>query len=162
MKTWNFKVNSNPKEISKKLESALGIVDGFVFKINQEKNNSISFKVRKRVLYAWYMAFQNWTIVNGELLKNDTENKTNVEIIFNQHFLIRLIVFTHIFLGLGFLIAIISGTSSNASMYIVGGILLAIGFVLWNAVQKKFRKDIQKYKIIISEILELEKRKNVW
>lgn len=154
MKTWNFKVNSNPKEISKKLESALGAVDGFVFNINREKNNSMSFRVRKRVLYAWYLVFQNWTIVNGELLKNDTENKTNVVIAFNQHFLIRLIIFTHIFLGLGFLIAIISGISSNASMYIVGGALIAIGIVLRIAVQKKFKKDVQKYKTLISEILE--------
>ncbi|WP_430971823.1 hypothetical protein [Sunxiuqinia rutila] len=157
MKAWNFRVNSSPNEISKKLESALGTVNGFVFNLNQEKNNSISFRVRKRVLYVWYMAFQNWTIINGELLKTDTENKTDVVIVFNQHLLIRLIVFTHIFLGLFFLITIISGISSNASLYIVGGILLAIGTVLWVAVQNKFRKDIQKYKILISGILECEK-----
>jgi hypothetical protein len=101
------------------------------------------------------MAFQNWTIVNGELLKIDTENKTNVEISFNHHFLIRLIIFTHIFLGLGLLIAIISGINSNASMYILGGILLALGIILWIAIQRKFEKDIQKYKSLISEILVL-------
>ena len=151
---WNFEVSCNPKEVSERLEFALGTVYGFVINISHEKNNSISFRVRKRILYAWYMAFQNWTIVNGELLKNDMESKTNVKIIFNQHFLIRLIIFTHIFLGLSFLIAIISGISSNASILIVAGILLAIGIVLWIAVQKKFRKDVQKYKILISEILE--------
>ena len=40
-------------------------------------------------------------------------------------------------------------------MYIPGGILLAIGIVLSIAVQKKFEKDIQEYKTLISDILEL-------
>ncbi len=155
MKAWSFKLKSSPKEISKKLESELRSIGGFVFNINHDKNDSVIFKVRKRVLYVWYMAFQNWTIVKGELLKNNTENKTNVEITFNQHFLIRLIIFTHFFLGLGFLIAIISGINSNPSMYILGGILVALGIILWIALQRKFEKDIQKYKSLITEIFEL-------
>ncbi len=153
MKAWNFKLKSNPKEISEKLEAALGSVNGFVFNMHHDKNNSVTFKMRKRILYAWYMVFHNWTIVSGKLLKTDTENKTNVEISFTQHFLITLIIFTHMFLGLGFLIAIISGISSSASMYIVAGILLAVGILLWIAIQQKFEKDIQNYKTLISEIL---------
>ncbi|MBU2907534.1 DUF423 domain-containing protein [Arenibacter algicola] len=154
MKAWNFKVKSNLLEISKKLESALGSLNGFVFDMDNDKHNSITFKMRKRILYAWYMVFHNWTIVNGKLFKTDTEYETYVEISFTQHFLITLIIFTHMFLGLGFLIAIISGMSSSASMYILGGILLAVGIVLWIAIQKKFEKDIQEYKTLISEILE--------
>jgi len=138
MKAWRFKLKSSPKEISKKLESELKSIGGFVFNMNLEKNKSVTFKVRKRILYAWYMAFQNWTVVKGELLKNDTENNTNVEITFNQHFFIRLIIFTHIILVLGFLIAIISGINVNATMYILGVTLLALGIVLWIAIQRKF------------------------
>jgi len=154
MKAWNLKVKNNPIEIGKKLESTLGSLNGFVFDLDNDKQNSITFKMRKRILYAWYMVFHNWTIVKGKLLKTDTENETNVEISFTQHFLITLIIFTHMFLGLCFLFAIISGTSSSASMYILGGILLAVGIVLGIAIQKKIKKDIQKYKTLISEILE--------
>jgi len=57
-------------------------------------------------------------------------------------------------LGLGFLIVIISGISRSAYMYIPAGILLTVGIVLSIAVQKKFEKDIQEYKTLISEILE--------
>ncbi len=153
MKTWKFKVKSNPNETSEKLKSALKSVDGFVFNVNRDNNNSVTFKVRKRILYAWYMVFQNWTIVNGKLLKVDTEDKTDVEISFDQHFLIKLIVSIHLLLGLGLLVAIISGINSSAYMYIIGGILLALGIILWIGVQKKFEKDTQKYKTLISQIL---------
>ena len=113
MKAWNFKTESNPTDISKKLESKLGLDNGFVFSVNNDEKKSITFKIRKQILYGWYWAYQNWTIINGKLLKIDTEDNTNVEISFNQHFLIRLIMFTHIFLGLGLLIAIISGISNS-------------------------------------------------
>ncbi|APQ17916.1 hypothetical protein [Maribacter hydrothermalis] len=156
MKLWNFEAKNNPKEISNKLESALKTA-GFVFNTNCDENNSVTFKVRKRILYAWYMAFQNWTIVNGKLVKTDNENSTDVEISFNQHFLIKLIVFTHISLILGLLIAIIAGINSSPTMYIFGGLILALGIVLWIGVQRKFEKDIQKYKTLISEILEYQR-----
>jgi len=154
MKKWNFKVKSNVQEIIKKLDSTLGSVDGFVFNIDNGKNDSVTFKVHKRGLYAFYLMFVNKIIVNGKILKTDTENETNIEISFTQYFLWKLIIFTHMFLGLGFLIVIISGISSSAFMYILGGILLAVGIVLSIAVQKKFEKDIQEYKTLISKILE--------
>lgn len=154
MKAWNFKTESNPTDISKKLESKLGLDNGFVFSVDNDEKKSITFKIRKQILYGWYWAYQNWTIINGKLLKIDTEDKTNVEISFNQHFLIRLIMFTHIFLGLGLLIAIISGISNSNSLYIFGGIILVLGVFLWVALQRKFEKDTQKYKTLISEILE--------
>jgi hypothetical protein len=34
MRVWNFKVKSNPKEISKKLESTFKDVGGFAFNLN--------------------------------------------------------------------------------------------------------------------------------
>ncbi len=154
MKAWNFKVKNNPTEISKKLEITLGSDNGFLFDTENDENNSITFKIRKRILYVWYWAFQNWTIITGKLIKTDTEDMTNVEISFNQHFLIRLIIFTHIFLGLGLLIAIISGISNNTSMYIFGGATLLLGIILWFAMQNKYTRDVEKYKTLISDILK--------
>ena len=154
MKAWNFKVKNNPTEISKKLEITLGSDNGFLFDTENDENNSITFKIRKRILYVWYWAFQNWTIITGKLIKTDTEDMTNVEISFNQHFLIRLIIFTYIFLGLGLLIAIISGISNNTSMYIFGGATLLLGIILWFAMQSKYTRDVEKYKTLISEILK--------
>ena len=153
MKIWNLTVKSTPKEISDKLESAL--IDRFVFKINQDIDNSVTFKLRKRILfYIWYMYFHNWTIVNGKLLKVDTAKKTHIEISFAQHWFIMLIIYSHMLLGLWFIIAITFGFSSSTTLYIPGGILLAIGVVLWFVVKMKFKKDIQEYKALISEILE--------
>lgn len=60
MKAWNFKVKSNPQEISKKLDSALGSVDGLVFNMNHDKNDSVTFKVRKRILYAYQITSNFW------------------------------------------------------------------------------------------------------
>ncbi len=154
MKRWNFKVKSNVQEITKKLDSALGSVDGLDFNIDNGNNDLVTFKVRKRSLYAFYLMFVNKIIVNGKILKTNTENETNIEISFTQYFLWKLIIFTHMFLGLGFLIMIILGINSSAFMYILGGIVLAVGIVLSIAVQKKFEKDIQEYKTLISKILE--------
>lgn len=155
MKTWKFKVNSNVQEIIKKLGSTLGAAEGFVLNINGNKNDSATFKLQKRGLYAFYLAFINKITVNGKILKTDAANETNVEIAFTQYFLWKLVIFTHVLLGLGFLITIISGINSSASMYIFGGIILVIGIVLWIAVQKKFKRDIQEYKTLISGILEV-------
>ncbi|MCG2461618.1 DUF423 domain-containing protein [Flavobacteriaceae bacterium F89] len=155
MKKWNFKVKSNPKKISKDLESALGTVDGLVFVLNHDKNNSITFKVRKRILYAWYLLYLNSIVVNGKLSKISTENETDVEISFNQHFLWKLVIFTDMSLGLGFLIALISGKNSSPSMYLSATIILAVGIILWIRVQKKYDKNIQEYKSLISEILAI-------
>jgi hypothetical protein len=156
MKAWRFKLKRSPIEITEKLESELKSIGGFVFNKNHENNKSVTFKMRKRVLYAWYMAFQNWTVVKGELLNNDTENETNVKITFNQHFFIRLIIFTHIILAFGFIIAIISGINVNTSMYVLVGSLLILGIVLWLAIQRKFENDIQKYKSLMTEMFEIQ------
>jgi hypothetical protein len=154
MKAWNFKVKSNPQEILKKLDDTLGSVNGFVFKMDHDKNDSVTFKVRKRSLN--YLAYirENQIVVNGKILKTDTENETDLEISFTQHFL--TILYVSFFGSLG-LLAIILGISSGATMYIYGGILLAIGIALWIDVQKNSKRDIQKYKTLISEILECEK-----
>jgi len=155
MKKWNFKVESSPKEISKNIESALESVNGLVFNMNHDKNNAITFKMRKRILYAWYLFYLNSIVVNGKLSKTDIEKETDVEISFNQHFLWKLVIFTDMSVGLGFLIAVISGKISGASMYIIATTILAVGVILWIRVQKKYERNIQEYKTMISEILAI-------
>jgi Flp pilus assembly protein TadB len=155
MKKWNFKVESSPKEISKNIESALESVNGLVFNMNHDKNNSITFKMRKRILYAWYLFYLNSIVVNGKLSKTDIEKETDVEISFNQHFLWKLVIFTDMSVGLGFFIAVISGKISGASMYIIATTILAVGVILWIRVQKKYERNIQEYKTMISEILAI-------
>tara|TARA_R100000951_G_C2596683_1_gene166878 strand:- start:212 stop:679 length:468 start_codon:yes stop_codon:yes gene_type:complete len=153
MKTWSFNTKSNPSEISKKLESKLGVDNGFVFSMDNSQKESTTFKIRKRILYGWYWAYQNWTIINGKLLKSDQEEKTNVEISFGQHYLIRIMLMAHILIGLGILVAIPFGASNSTAMLIFGGVILVFGVSLWFALQQKFKKDIQKYKTLISEIV---------
>ena len=153
MEKWNFRVKSNVQEIIKKLDATFGSVDGFVFNIDNAKNDSVKFKVRKRGLYAFQIMFVNKIIVNGNILKTDTENETDIEISFSQYFLWKLVIFTNMFLGFGFLIVLISGISSSAYMVIPAGIFLVVGIVLSIAVHKKFEKDIQEYKTIISKTL---------
>lgn len=156
MRAWRFKLKRSPIEIGEKLASELKSIGGFVFNMNYENNKSVTFKIRKRILYIWYMAFQNWTVVKGELINNDTENETNVKITFNQHFLIRLIIFTHVIFVISFLVAMISGINVDTSMYIIAGTLLILGIVLWLLIQRKFEKDIQKYKLLMTEIFEIQ------
>jgi len=153
MKAWNFKVKSNPQEIGKKLDSALGSVGGFVFKMDPGTNDSITFKVRKRSLNYLNFIRENQIIVNGKLLETDAENETDIEISFTQHFL--TILYVSFFVSLG-LLSIIVGISRNAIL-LYGGILLVIGIALWIDVRKNSERNIQKYKTLISEILGSEK-----
>ncbi|SDN13890.1 hypothetical protein [Kriegella aquimaris] len=155
MKEWNFKVKSNPREISAKLEDALGPANGFVFNMDESINNSITFKIRKRILYAWYLIFSNNIIVNGKLLKTNIENVTDVKISFTQHFLMVLVVFTNIIFGLGLLIAMISGIINNTSIYAIGGIFLIFGISLWIIIKNRFDRKAQEYQELISGVLEL-------
>ena len=153
MKAWNFKVKSNPQEIIKKLDDALGSVKGFVLNMDNDRNDSLTFKLRKRSLNYLNFIRENQIVVNGKILETDSENETDLEISFSQHFI--TILHVSFFLGLG-LLAIILGISNSAIM-LYGGILLVIGIALWIDVQKNFKKDIQKYKTLISEILGCEK-----
>ena len=38
-------------------------------------------------------------------------------------------------------------------MYLLGGIVIVVGIVLWIALQRKLERDTQKYETLISEIL---------
>jgi hypothetical protein len=156
MKAWQFKLKKSPLEISEKIETKLKNIGRFVFNINNENNKSVTFKIRKRALYGWYMAFQNWTVVKGELLNDDAENVTRVKITFNQHFFIRLILATHIILAFGFLIALSPEIGNNTPLLILLGTLLILGIVLGFAIQQKFKRDTQKYKSLLTELFEIQ------
>jgi hypothetical protein len=151
MKVWNFKVKSNSQEITKKLNSAFGSVNGFVFDVEND-NNSVTFKVRKRILYAFQTMLRNHIIVNGKITQTDTENETNVEISFNQHILNILKV--SIFLVLSPLAIIFGIITSNPTASIFGGILLVVGiaYLIW--IKKEFVRNVQEYKALFSEILK--------
>ena len=149
MKNWNFKVQNSPREIIEKLESALKSSGGFVFDVDPD---SAFFNIRKQIKYPDQILHRNRVVVKGKILNTNAENETNVEISFTQHFFMTMTVCSIIILGLS-LIVVISKISSGTTMYLFGGIVLAIGIVLWIALQKKLERDIQKYKTLISEIL---------
>ncbi len=129
---------------------------GLVLNIKKVKNGSLAFKLRKRGLYAFQVIFQNRIIVNGKVIKTNTKNETDLEISFTQDFLTKLIIFIFLLSGLGLcLIAIILDINSNSYVLIAGGILLMIGIALWFDINRRFEKNIQKYKKLISEILVL-------
>ena len=153
MKKWNFTVKENPKELSKKMKSEFGSVKGLVFSMDQLKNNSITFKIRKRILYPWYLFFQNSLVVNVNLSRIQTENEAKIEISFNQHWLWTLVIATNIIVGLFFWITVFSGTNKNPWIYVIGGVILGIGIILWFRIRKKYNSDVQEYKTLISGII---------
>ncbi len=153
MKKWNLKVKSNPQEVVNKLDAALKSFGGFVFNMDQDKSDSIIFNFRKPIKYPDQILHRNRTIVNGKISETDTENETNLEISFTQHFFMVLTIFSVVLFGL-VLITIIPRISSGPLMFILEGILVVLGIVLWIAIQKKFERDIMKYKALISKILE--------
>lgn len=154
MKKWNLKVKSNVQEISKKLNATLGTSKGFIFQTENSKNDAVSFKIHKRGLYVFNLMFLNKVIVNGKILKSKTKNETHLEISFTQYILWKLAIFTSLFIGFVYLIATISGISKNSLLILPAIIVLAAGALLLFAVQKKFEKDTEAYKTLISKILE--------
>lgn len=153
MKEWNFKMNNSTLEISEKIKSKLDSGNRLVFNINQGKNDSFAFKMRKRILYPWYLFFLNSLVVNGNLTKGETENEANIEISFNQHFLWLLVIITDLIIGLAILTHVILNKNNNIYMYLIGAPILAIGFILWIVIQKKYERNVLEYKTLISEIL---------
>lgn len=153
MKKWNLKVKSNPQEIIEKLDSSLQSVGGFIFNTDHDNNDSVLFKIRKPVKYPDQILHRNRIVVNGKIVKTDTEHEADVEITFTQHLFMTLTVFSVIISGLA-LIAMISRITDTTTMYILGGILVVVGLVLWIAKQKKFEKDILSYKTLISGLIE--------
>lgn len=152
MKKWNFQAKSSPKEIFEKLESSLG--RAHIFALNKNSKNSMKFRIRKRFLVGLdALNAQNKVILNGEIFQVDTENGSNVEISFTKHPILKWVVYLHIIFILGLLAALIFKSSSKMSIFIFGGILLAVGTLIWLHVEKEFDKNVQEYKALISEIV---------
>lgn len=154
MKAWKFNVQNDPNEISRKLDSSLGRTNRFVFKIDSNKKDLVKFKLRKRMLLAFEINSQNNLIVNGKIYKANPENYTNVEISFKLHPLSKLLLYGHIFLGVGLLAGMVLEYSTNSYMFIMGGIILATGVLFGLHLQKEFNKQVQDYKALFSKILE--------
>lgn len=155
MKKWNFKTEHSPSAISEKLKTSLGSLNGFVFNLKNEDSDIVSFKIRKRLLYAWYLIYENSLVVNGRLSKADNENETKVHITFSRHIIWQFCIFTHLFLGTGFVISLISG-HNEVPMYLLAAMTLGIGVFIWLKVQKKHERNIQQYKNLISKTLGTE------
>ena len=155
MKAWKFKVNNSPKELSEKLASSLGAGNRFVLDLDHDKKNLVQFKLRKRMLLAFEIMARNNIIVKGNILKSGPHNEADVEITFTHHTLSKLLIFVHLILGLGFLAALIMETNSSPYMLLAGGILIGAGFFLWLHLQKIFEKNVQEYKALLSNVLEL-------
>lgn len=153
MKVWNFKVKSDNQEIIKKLDSAFGSVNGFIFDVENDNKNSVTFKVRKRILFAFQTILRNHIIANGKITHTDTESESDVEISFNQHILNTLEIY--IFLILGLLAIILGIINNNATGYIFGSLFLAAEIPFFIFAQKQFVRNIQEYKTLFTEILEL-------
>ena len=154
MKKWNFKAKNSPQKISERIQTTLESIKGIEFNVGHQKSNSINFKIRKRILYPFYLYFLNSIVVNGKLSKSNIENETNVEISFQQHFLWNFVIYSNILVGLGIITYLITGKNTNPLTYLIGIIIMSIGFILWIAIQKKYVKNIQEYKTLISDILE--------
>ncbi len=159
MKEWNFQVKSSPKEVSKKLDSSLGARNLFVLNLSYGKQDSVKFKLRKRVLLAFELISQNNIIVNGKIIKTEAENQTDVKIFFTLHPLSKLLLYSHFVLGLLFLAAMTLQINSSSYNLIIGGLLLIIGVLYKLHLQKVFNKHVQEYKTLISEVLSLKKNR---
>ncbi|WP_423127133.1 hypothetical protein [Gaoshiqia sp. Z1-71] len=154
MKAWSFEVKSNPKEISQKLESTFKDVNGFALNLNRDKNDFVTFKIHKRALELFQIYLLNNIIVNGKIIKTNVENETKVEISFAQHLMMKLTMFVNILFGIG-LIALLIMKSNISYIFILGGILLIIGILIWLDMKKRFNRNVQDYKNLISEMLQI-------
>lgn len=155
MATWNFKVNNSPKAVGETLAAALGSVNGLEFHLHtmSASPKSISFRMRKKILYAWYLVFMNSVVVNGQLTKRENTHETDVKISFNQHFLWKLVIFTYAVMGLSFLVMLLQNVIDRGPAFIIIFVVVSIGLKLYKRVQKKYQKNIQEYKTLISGVL---------
>ena len=157
MKKWNLKIKNDVQGIIRKLDSTFGSAEGFVFNLEKGNSDSVTFKLRKRGLYAFQILLLNRITVNGTILKSDSEKETEVEILFTQDLFTKLIIFLEISVGLGLsLTALFLGIESNPYLFIAGVILSMIAIGVWFDVKQRSRINIQKYKKLISEVLELK------
>ena len=154
MKTWVLMIESNPQEIINKLGMELTSDTGFAFNVINNKSDNISFNLRKRLLFSSRIYNGNKIVLNGKILKANSDTMTNIEISFTQNFLLILITSIYFILGL---YSLNIGLTDRSFTYTMGGVLLlAYGFIYYRDSKKKFLKDIVSYKTLISDILEIK------
>lgn len=152
MKNWSFKINKEPQQIIEQLKSEISKSAAFTLNINEKENEVLSFNLRKRIQFGEQILHRNLVIVTGKIYRIDKENFSEVEIVFKENL---LVIFSKIILfGLG-LIAILTGLLNSNSFIIPGIIFLAIWVVLWFSSNKKFKDNSEKYRVLISELLEI-------
>jgi putative Ca2+/H+ antiporter (TMEM165/GDT1 family) len=66
-----------------------------------------------------------------------------------------LIILTNLILGLGLILGLFLKTNNEPTTYILGGLFIAFGIIIWIAANRKFKKDSEKYKVLITEIFGL-------
>ena len=152
MKNWKYLVQGNPKEVIDRLKTELVSANGFLFSVDDE---SASFNIRKPVKYPDQILHRNRIIAKGKALAGnvETDNRTHVEMTFTQDFYMRMTVFSVVIFGLT-LILLITRFTSGVQTFLFAGIVFVAGAVLWKALQRKLERDTQKYKDLISKILE--------
>ena len=152
MKDLSFKINKEPQQIIEQLKSEISKSGTFTLNIKEEKNEILSFNLRKRIQFGEQILHRNLVIVKGGISRIDKENCSEVDISFKQNPLV--IISKIILFGLG-LISILTGFLSSTSFIIPGIILLAIGFILWFSLNKSFKDNSEKYRVLLSELLEI-------
>ncbi|OFY50311.1 MAG: hypothetical protein A2W85_16300 [Bacteroidetes bacterium GWF2_41_31] len=152
MKNLSFKINKEPQQIIEQLKSEISKSGTFTLNIKEEENEILSFNLRKRIQFGEQILHRNLVIVKGGISRIDKENCSKVDISFKQNPLV--IISKIILFGLG-LISILTGFLSSTSFIIPGIILLAIGFILWFSLNKSFKDNSEKYRVLLSELLEI-------
>jgi hypothetical protein len=89
-------------------------------------------------------------------LKREPNTTTNVEISFTHHPLAKLLMYGYLILGLGFLAGIIFELNSSSYAYLAIAILLITGILTGMHLKSNFNKNVEVYKRLIGEILELK------
>lgn len=150
MSNWKYKVQSSPRDILSKLETAFVPDSGFKLYVD---SSSSTFRIRKPVMYPDQILHRNRMVVNGQISEPNKANETHVDISFTQDVYMKMTVFSMISFA-AILIFLIVKLSSGVSMFLFGAVVLAVAFVLWMALQKKLHSDTEKYKVLISEVLD--------
>jgi len=151
MKKWKFEVKGSPKETVQKLDKDALSNSGFVISINTIKKECIQFRLRKRIKDFDKLFYYNLIVLNGDISNSSSENSSTVEIRFKEHLINIILRLVVLVLGL---LSITSGFYTNSGFIILGFIFFVIGVVLWVWLNYKFKINIQKYKLLINDLLK--------
>jgi hypothetical protein len=152
MKKWKFDINSPPEEVLQRLDPDTLSNRDFVYSTKNIETGIIKFKLRKRIKDFDKLFYYNLIVLNGEISNSLIENGSTIEIHFKEHLLNILLRIVILVLGL---LAISTGLFTNSVLTIIGLTILAIGILLWVWLNYKFQINIQKYKLLIKDLLKI-------